>query len=346
MKSPGKIFFLCPDVKNATGGVTKIYEFASALSAADFSVAVVHHKPDYRPSWFSINVPVVGLKEAVVGANDVLVVPEFMSPLLPQLRGCAKIILNQNVFAPLSICSYDDQVLAVVSTSEYISRQVRFAHPQSFEISIRLGYDKRIFNPDNALKKKQIAYMPRRRGDDAMNILQALERRGSLEGWSVKAIDGLSVRAVSEVLRESMLFLSFSKREGFGLPPLEAMACGCLVLGFHGLGGAEFFDASYCYPIPEDDICLFQETLEELLLSPEVEAICKAKGEAAAVAVSSRYTMQRQDEDVVKAFSICMELVEDLKDLKPLALCDIRIEPSRFRLSVEHLMRVISTFIR
>jgi glycosyltransferase involved in cell wall biosynthesis len=35
-------------------------------------------------------------------------------------------------------------------------------------------------------------------------------------------------------------FLSLSHKESFGLPPLEAMACGCRVAGFHSEGGREY----------------------------------------------------------------------------------------------------------
>ncbi len=31
-----------------------------------------------------------------------------------------------------------------------------------------------------------------------------------------------------------------SNLEGFGLPPVEAMSCGCLIVGFHGQGGLEY----------------------------------------------------------------------------------------------------------
>jgi glycosyltransferase involved in cell wall biosynthesis len=45
---------------------------------------------------------------------------------------------------------------------------------------------------------------------------------------------------VAQTLAESQVFVSLSKDEGLGLPPLEAMAAGCLVAGFTGGGGQEF----------------------------------------------------------------------------------------------------------
>ena len=48
---------------------------------------------------------------------------------------------------------------------------------------------------------------------------------------------------------ESLIFLSFGHPEGFGLPVAEAIASGCAVIGYSGLGGDELFDPQNCYGI-------------------------------------------------------------------------------------------------
>ena len=45
---------------------------------------------------------------------------------------------------------------------------------------------------------------------------------------------------VAGALQEALLFLSCGHPEGFGLPLAEAIACGCLVVGYHGLAGRDF----------------------------------------------------------------------------------------------------------
>ena len=45
---------------------------------------------------------------------------------------------------------------------------------------------------------------------------------------------------VASALREALLFLSCGHPEGFGLPLAEAIACGCMVVGYHGLAGRDF----------------------------------------------------------------------------------------------------------
>jgi hypothetical protein len=38
-----------------------------------------------------------------------------------------------------------------------------------------------------------------------------------------------------------MLFVNLDYQEGFGLPSAEAMASACTVIGYHGMGGKEFY---------------------------------------------------------------------------------------------------------
>lgn len=340
-----RILFLCPDVKHATGGVQKIYEFAQALHYAGYSAFLVHRDNSFRPSWFESNIPVVARKDTTVLPDDLLVLPEFMESVLPQFAGCAKVILYQNTFGWSDANYIDTEIVTIISVSEYIYRHSSFSCPKINNFRIHMGYNKTLFHASNCDKKKQITFMPRKRSEDSKKILAALKARAVLNDWTVVPLDGLSAREVANVMRESMIFLSFSKREGFGLPPLEAMACGCLVVGFHGHGGAEFFDPDYCFPIPEDDICLFQETLVRLLLDPGLKEICMVKGAAAAHAVSQKYTMQRQKEDVINAFSACIVKAKELKGLEPVALRRIKFEPSRFRTSARHLKKALLSLV-
>jgi hypothetical protein len=53
---------------------------------------------------------------------------------------------------------------------------------------------------------------------------------------------GLPHRKILEEMSKHRFFLWLSPIEGFGLPPLEAMLCGCTVVGFHGCGGQAYFE--------------------------------------------------------------------------------------------------------
>jgi len=53
-------------------------------------------------------------------------------------------------------------------------------------------------------------------------------------------VAGLSAQGVAEALGSAHIFLATGFPEGCPLPPLEAMACGCLPVGFMGFGGADY----------------------------------------------------------------------------------------------------------
>lgn len=94
-------------------------------------------------------------------------------------------------------------------------------------------------------KKRQIAYMPRKLPKEATfieSIFKRLYPEYAYVPW-VK-IDQVDRVTAAQMMAESEVFLSLSLQESFGLPPLEAMACGCLVAGFHGDGGLEYMNDS------------------------------------------------------------------------------------------------------
>lgn len=86
-----------------------------------------------------------------------------------------------------------------------------------------------------------------------------------MAGWDLCPIDGMGEADVARLLRESAIFLSTCHDEGFGLPPLEAGASGCVVLGYTGYAAREFMLPEYCYPIAQGDVLGFAQTLETVI---------------------------------------------------------------------------------
>ena len=90
-------------------------------------------------------------------------------------------------------------------------------------------------------KGLRIAWMPRKNKAAALQVQQITAARGVLPSpltWV--EIQGKSQAEVAEILRSCHLFMGTGFPEGLALPPLEAMACGCLVAGFAGLGAWDY----------------------------------------------------------------------------------------------------------
>lgn len=90
-------------------------------------------------------------------------------------------------------------------------------------------------------RKLQIAAIPNRRPQEWRLLRGALRsRRPDLAHVPWVEIRGLPRADVAKVMADSEIFLATGLLEGLGLPPLEAMATGALVVGFHGGGGLEY----------------------------------------------------------------------------------------------------------
>lgn len=316
----GKLWFLCPDYPGPVGGVRKIYRFVDILNEAGMNAHVVHAKRGFRCQWFINRTPVVCANDVVVSACDLLVVPELYSSRLRAVtQGAAHLILNQRPDQTFFGSGWDpttwtpvldrNTTVGIVTVSDNALEYLRFAFPDVPVRRIHHGLDARVFQAGPVLKerRKQIAFMPRRRQGDLAHVLRTAEVLGALDGWQLKAIDGVAELEVAEILRSSAVFLALSEREGFGLPPLEAMACGCLVVGFHGEGGKEYMLPHLTRPLDEGDLFGLVKTFVQVLRDwdDRLEEFSTMAARASEF-VLREYSREREAREVAAVFSAAL----------------------------------------
>jgi hypothetical protein len=83
-------------------------------------------------------------------------------------------------------------------------------------------------------RRLAVCYMPRKLADHVRSIRALVGRVEPGVPWV--EIDGLSETEVAKRFQDNAILLSTQDREGCPLPALEAMACGCIVAGYRGLG--------------------------------------------------------------------------------------------------------------
>lgn len=106
--------------------------------------------------------------------------------------------------------------------------------------AVRPAVDPAFFG-EGAERALKVGCMTRKRGMEARLIRGALiSRRPDLADVPWVEIAGVTRPQAAEMLKACEVFLSLSEHEGLGLPPLEAMACRALVVGYHGVGGLEY----------------------------------------------------------------------------------------------------------
>jgi hypothetical protein len=248
---------------------------------SSFSMSLSRKKN--RTSWISsTTAPVVemnrspdaGIKREL-SSSDILVLPEYVGKALqPCGFGSKLVVFNQNAHYTFNGFSHADEsrdfiyrghLLAALAVSKHTFDYLTYAFPELRVLLTPNGVDGGIFFPGGSGKKRQIAFMPRKLPSSIVQVLHILRGRGVLKDWDLCPIDGIPEADVARALRESAIFLSTCHDEGFGLPPLEAGASACIVIGYTGYAAKEFMLHQYCYPIAQGDVLGFSQTLEGLI---------------------------------------------------------------------------------
>lgn len=129
-----------------------------------------------------------------------------------------------------------------------------------------------------------VAYMPRRGFGTARKCMRSNPR------LDFQALDGLGEAEVGRRLKRAGIFLATALGEEFGLPALEAMAAGCVVLSVPVKGGMEYLrDGDNCLVVEPDGL---PERLR-WIARPE-NALRRAQLRTRALATAQRYRLQRQ----------------------------------------------------
>ncbi len=260
MKTYRYWFALHPDINRAIGGVKQAHRLVEQINSLGHRATVIQDKPEFHPGWFQSNVPTIGYKELkerrdLNPEQDVVILPEtFIHILDKYIPHLPKILFNQNGSYTFGL-NQDMNPNAVLQAYQHpsLAHILCVSQADFLFLTDALGLDsKRVNRVVNSIesdlflpgpiKRKQIAYMPRKNKADAKIVHALLARKAWFQGWELKPLQGLSLQEVSIALQESLGFLSFGHPEGFGLPLAEAAACGCYLIGYSGIGGREVFE--------------------------------------------------------------------------------------------------------
>jgi glycosyltransferase involved in cell wall biosynthesis len=207
-----------------------------------------------------------------VEASDVLVVPEFM--LDTAVRAFPKnrrVVFMQNSFSYLAavhrLTTRDlepqEATVATLAISQSCLDAADLAGATQCH-HVPVGAALHLF-PYRSVKELQVAWMPRKRRTDAFFLERAFRRSPALSDVELRVIDNMTQTQVSEVLGESLVFVSLMQREALGFPAMEAMAAGCFTVGYTGFGTREYFTEETGRPVEEGDLLGVVEATESAI---------------------------------------------------------------------------------
>ncbi len=305
-----RIFFVMNDAIDVPyGGVKQAHRMIDVLCEQGFDAAVIMPRKGFRCTWFPNETPIVFSGDVQLSKDDWLILPEVLKDV-PPIEGadkCHMVVYAQNPFyitaafgGPMNFAKfYREKAEAVMCVSDHSVDAIKKLMPDVEPLRIRYSFDREPFGPSGD-KKKILAYMPRRRGDEIETAIVALQAEGAMEGWLIRPIQGLSEKKVAERMKEAAVFVSGSHREGFGMPPAEAMACGCAVVGFGGHAGEEFMKSHTSFLVPEDDGPALMGILRDVL-AMDIESL-RHVGWNASRYIRGEYSTEREVDSIIRAW--------------------------------------------
>lgn len=295
------------NLSRPVGGIMVQAAHVAALARAGYDAKLCTIYSGPRPDWIDPEAPLVDSNRASVGPGDILVLHDsiprkvfdrFMGMKIRRVMFCQNHYFFDQTLRPDERLA-DFPIDAFICVSEPIAAYLRDVHGVPDPVVIRPGIMQRRV-PEKE-KKLRVCFMPRKRLIESGTIVHRLNylypEHADVEFVS---IHGLHPEKVAEVMAECAVFLSLSVNEGLGLPPLEAMRSGCLVVGYHGGGGLDYATEEnglwYDSATPAGLVDLLADTLTRLKAEPDSFAPMLAAGRRTA----DRYRLDVMQEELCR----------------------------------------------
>jgi hypothetical protein len=139
-----------------------------------------------------------------------------------------------------------------------------------------IDHGKFLNKPEERVPGRVLA-MSRKNLVDLQQITKQMNSK--VAGFDLKIIDGLTQDKLIKEYQKADIFLATGYPEGFSLPPLEAMSCGCVVIGFTGGGASEYMIHNETALVSKDGDCFdVVKNLETVLADLKLKESLRAAG--------------------------------------------------------------------
>ncbi len=244
-----RIFYVCPDIEVPSGGIKRLYTHVELLRENGYDAYIMHVKKGFKLGWFESEAPIVyscDFPLASLDPRDTIVVPEGFPAVIKQLKTLqVKKVVIALSFAyifkhmPAGENWKDYGINWVMANNKITGDFIQWSMGIKNIHIIGSSIDHNMFHYKPDMKRLQVAYI-KRKDTLSSNVEKILKSRTASRNPDFITIANLNIQDYARVLKESKIYLTTSTAEGFPRPILEAMACGCLCIGFDGVGGRDF----------------------------------------------------------------------------------------------------------
>ena len=202
--------------------------------------------------------------------DDYFIVPENDYQLLEFAYSLKSklIIHNQNNYyffnAVNSVLGLENKRFNTIICPSDISAKMLVDAGYRGEVAVIKPYVPSYFSPSK--KKLTIAFSPRKLPIQSRALLTTF--RSMFPNYldiEWVAIENMDRENVAKLLSESAIYASFSNLESLGLSTLEAMKCGCIVVGDHGGGGSEYANTENGFWVRADELILYSRKIADAI---------------------------------------------------------------------------------
>jgi hypothetical protein len=282
------IFYFLPG-HGIFGGIKAGYQMVDALNSVGLP-ACVASPGGLAAQWFSSRAPVVDRDEVLASwkADDwaVFSLPHdygFLRPLIDRL------VYHCQGTDPLIDAFLSDSSMRAITSwnqaTEYLLDRGKNSHVVPPALPSVFYYS------GERKQTKTLSFMPRRGAEFVHRVMEGQDQ------WATVSIDGVSENTVARTLKHSTHFLASSAGEWFGMPALEAMAAGCVVLSPPVVGADEYLIDGETAIV--GDSAKLRHYLEGSVGNKEGEKLMAQR----AMAAAHRYSPAKQRASLVSALS-------------------------------------------
>lgn len=258
------VFFI-PPLKKMSGGVANIYDVALALAEVGKGVALCYMEPG-TPGLGEMaqrGLKLMEWDDCDLKAGEIWCIPEGWPNAAARgiQAGARTLVYAQNWAYLMGVLpegvrwkdlakNGNMEFMAVSDPVAWFMREV-----------LELKVDKILppvvrecffCEPVRRAGRVRVGFMPRKNSALARQIqelsLEILRKSGEPDYLDWVELQNLPQDELAQQLARCDIFMMSSMAEGFGLPPIEAMASGCVPVGFAGLGGWGYMRSSPLSP--------------------------------------------------------------------------------------------------
>jgi glycosyltransferase involved in cell wall biosynthesis len=291
-----KIVYLSPFPRHEiTGGIKVMFRHVEMLQKLGFDASI--YSPDGHPNWMSSSAPLFVGTNPAADPDNAMVFPEVLTGVLGQAvrtpTPASKVLLCQNQYhifnETVPAMSLAELSFAKLITVGELSKRFleRVLGPASFDV-VPVWVDRELFFPRS--KSLRIATFPKKLPIHyalIRRIFEAKYPRYRKVPWDL--ITAKSEDESAEILGRCAVLLSLCERECVPLTALEAMASGCIVVGFHGYGGQEYATDDNGIWLRPDHLEETADALADALAGVEADSVRSHGLRAAALATAQRF---------------------------------------------------------